>query len=76
MKLKAKTGRTMKAMGEVIRIVKPATLLSWHKDMVQRKWTYRRRNARGRPRTDPEIERLVVRLARENDWGLSASRVN
>ena len=27
------------------------------------------RNAGGRPRTDREIERLVLRLARENDWG-------
>jgi hypothetical protein len=26
--------------------------------------------ALNRPRTDREIERLVVRLARENDWGI------
>jgi len=31
-------------------------------------WTYRHRTA-GRPRTDNEIEQLVLRLARENDWG-------
>ena len=30
-KLKAKAGRTIKAMGEVIRIVKPATLFGWHR---------------------------------------------
>ena len=30
-KLKEQTGRTIKAMGEVIRIVKPATLFGWHK---------------------------------------------
>ena len=69
-KLKAKTGRTIKAMGEVIRIVKPATLFGWHKQLVRLKWTYRRRHPGGRPRTDREIERLVVRLARENDWGI------
>jgi putative transposase len=68
-KLKARTGRTIKAMGEVIRIVKPATLFSWHQQVVRLKWTYRRRKPGGRPRTDREIERLVVRLARENDWG-------
>jgi transposase InsO family protein len=68
-KLKAKTGRTIKAMGEVIRIVKPATLLQWHQQLVRLKWTYRQRNPGGRPRTDREIERLVVRLARENGWG-------
>ncbi len=68
-KLKACTGRTIKAMSAVIRIVKPATLFSWHQQLVRLKWTYRQRNPGGRPRIDREIERLVVRLARENDWG-------
>jgi transposase len=68
-KLKAKTGRTMETMGEAIRIVKPATLFGWHNQLVRWKWTYRTQNRGGRPRTDGEIERLVVRLARENDWG-------
>jgi transposase InsO family protein len=67
-KLKAQTGRTVKAMGDVIRIVKPATLFGWHKQLVRFKWTYRHRSA-GRPRTDKAIEQLVLRLARENDWG-------
>ena len=75
-KLKAKTGRTIKAMGEVIRIVKPATLFGWHQQLVRLKWTYRQHNPGGRPRTDREIERLVVRLARENDWALSGLRAN
>ena len=57
-KLKAKTGRTIKAMGGVIRIVKPATVFGWHKELVRLKWTYRRRNPGGRPRTDRKIERL------------------
>ncbi|HMN12642.1 MAG TPA: helix-turn-helix domain-containing protein [Bellilinea sp.] len=67
-KLKAQTGSTIRAMGEVIRIVKPATLFRWHNELVRRKWTYRHRKA-GRPRTDQAIEQLVLRLARENDWG-------
>jgi putative transposase len=67
-KLRAETGRTIKAMGDVIRMVKPATLFRWHNELVRLKWTYRHRNA-GRPRTDKEIEQLVLRLARENDWG-------
>jgi transposase len=67
-KLKARAGRTIQTMGEIIRIVKPATLFHWHRELVRRKWTYRHRSP-GRPRTDKEIEQLVLRLARENDWG-------
>jgi hypothetical protein len=40
-RLKARTGRTIKVMGDVIRIVKPATLFWWHSELVRRKWTYR-----------------------------------
>jgi hypothetical protein len=69
-KLKARTGRMIKAMGEVIRIVEPATLFGWHQQLVCLTWTYRHRNPRGRPGTDREIERLVIRLAHENDWGI------
>jgi hypothetical protein len=36
-RLKARTGRTIKAMGDVIRIVKPATLFRWHSELVPRK---------------------------------------
>jgi putative transposase len=67
-RLKARTGRTLKAMGDVMRIVKPATLFRWHSELVRHKWTYRHRTV-GRPRTDKDIEQLVLRLARENGWG-------
>ena len=67
-RLKDKTNRTIKGMGDVIRIVKPATLSGWHRALVRRKWTYRHRNA-GRPPTGKAIEQMVLRLARENDWG-------
>lgn len=56
-------------MSDVIRIVKPTTLFYWHKQLARWKWTYRRQNGGGRPRTDREIERLVLRLDRENGWG-------
>jgi putative transposase len=50
-------------------IVRPATLLAWHRALVKRKWTYRRRRA-GRPPLDSEICRLVVRIAKDNPrWG-------
>jgi transposase len=68
-KLKAQTGRTAKELGEIIRIVQPETVLKWHREAVRRKWTQQKRNSGGRPRTARAIEQLVVRLARENDWG-------
>jgi putative transposase len=75
-RLKATTGRTIKQLGDVIRIVKPRTVFRWHRELARRKWTYWQRNRGERPRTDREIERLVVRLARENGWATSALRVN
>jgi putative transposase len=39
-RLKAKIGRTIKQVGEVIRIVKPRTVFRWHSELVRRKWTY------------------------------------
>jgi len=50
------------------RIVTLATLLAWHRRIVNKKWTYP--NATGRPPVPEEIRELVRRLARQNPrWG-------
>ena len=69
-RLKTTTNRTTRHLRDVIRIFQPETVFKWHRELVRRKWTYRRKNRGERPRTDKVLERLVVRLARENgDWG-------
>ena len=50
--------------------ITPATLLRWHRELVRRKWTYRRTGRLGRPPIDAELRALLLRLARENPrWG-------
>ena len=46
--------------------VSPQTLLRWHRELVRRKWSYRRKQRAGRPSTDGETATLVLRLAKEN----------
>jgi putative transposase len=50
-------------------LVRPETLLRWHRELVARKWTKPHRRT-GRPAIDPGIRNLVLRLAKENPrWG-------
>src|SRR5262245_14806418 len=59
------------ALAEVATIVKPETILAWHRMLVAKKFDgSRQRKAPGRPPIDAELEALVVRLAQENRfWG-------
>src|SRR5512133_3065520 len=46
-------------------LVRPRTLLRWHRELVRRRWTYARARP-GRPSIDARTRELVLRLAREN----------
>ena len=51
-----------------VSLVRPATVLRWHRDLIRRRWTSPHR--RGRPAVAAELRGLVLRLAKENStWG-------
>src|SRR6266566_3410507 len=50
--------------------VDPATLLTWHRRLVTRKWDYTSRRHPCRPPTAAAIRKLVIRIATDNPaWG-------
>ena len=69
-------GKTTTQLQNIISIVRPETVLHCHRELVRCKWTQTRTSCGGRPPTEPEVERLVIQFARENDWGMTKSWVN
>src|SRR5262252_4771712 len=59
------------ALKEVAHVVKPDTILGWHKKLVAQKFDgSKQRQTLGRPKVDQALEDLVVRMAQENrSWG-------
>jgi len=64
-----KLGR--KVLEEVASIVKPETILAWHRRLVAKKFDgSKNRTYPGRPKIDAEVEDLILRCANENrSWG-------
>ncbi len=60
-----------KALKVVASVAKPDTILAWYRRLVAKKFDgSQHRKYAGRPRVAPEMETLVVRMARENaGWG-------
>ncbi len=52
-------------------LMRPATVLGWHRALVRRKWAaYRDRPRRGRPPISAESRKLILKMAKENpSWG-------
>ena len=55
---------------DVLVIVKPETVIHWHRAGFRLYWRWRSRPRGGRPKVADEIRALIRRLAEENpDWG-------
>jgi hypothetical protein len=67
--LGAKLGK--QALQAIATIAKPETILAWNRKFADRQAaTSQLPTCVGRPRVDPEIEAVVIRMARENrSWG-------
>ena len=65
-KLKQSANRSTSQLRDVIRIIKPETIIRWHRELVRRKWTQEQKIKGGRPRISQEIESLIVRMAQDN----------
>jgi putative transposase len=67
----AAKGLGRKALAEVVQIVRPETILGWHRRLVDKKFDGSQHRGPVTPgATDPEVEELVLRLARQNrSWG-------
>jgi putative transposase len=56
-------------------VVRPETLLRWHRELVRRKWRYNRTGRPGRPPIQAEVSAIIVRLSNENPrWGYQRIR--
>ena len=60
-----------KLMADTVTIVKPETLLKWHRELIARKYNGSEQQKHfGRPRITAEIRDLVISMAKDNPtWG-------
>ena len=68
--LRKSSKQSIRQLRDVIRIVRPETVIRWHRELVRRKWNYKQQYKGDRPRIAQDTENLIVRLAKENlRWG-------
>jgi putative transposase len=55
------------ALNEIATIVHPGTIRRWIREASAKKSTRQKKG--GRPRTEEQIEKLILKLAKDNGWG-------
>src|SRR4051794_24736496 len=54
----------------VLRIIRPETLIRWHRARFRSYWRWRSRNRGGRPQIDAELRALIAQISADNPlWG-------
>jgi putative transposase len=48
---------------DALIVVKPATVIRWHRAGFRRYWSWRSRPKGGRPAIDPEVRKLIKQMA-------------
>jgi hypothetical protein len=61
--------RRWSSWSDALIIVKPATVIKWHRAGFCRYWAWRSRPKGGRPAIDPEVRELIKQMANANLWG-------
>lgn len=63
----------VKGLEGITSVAKPATVIGWYRKFVKMKWTFpnglKGKKRPGRPQKDIEIQEMVLKLAKENNWG-------
>ena len=55
---------------QVLTIIRPETLVRWHRAGFRRYWRWKSHRRGGRPQIDPELRELIRRMSVENPlWG-------
>lgn len=58
-----------------LTIVRPETVIGWHRQGWRLYWTWRSRTRLGRPRLSAEVRELIARMSQENGlWGTERIR--
>ena len=59
---------------DALVIVKPETVIAWHRKGFKCFWTWKSRRPAGRPKIEAELRALIIQMAEQNRWGAPRSR--
>lgn len=62
-------GRKIKNRIKYSFILSPNSLIKWHRTLIRRRWTYDNKSNVGRPSISSEVEKLIIQISTETDWG-------